>query len=271
MDDTRAYLLGTDDAELARLGDQHRVWASYAREAWKHAGFAVGQDILDAGCGPGDAALELAELVSESGSVVGIDASDKYIATLNERAASGNLPQVRGVVCDVHDMGLDDGSLDGVFARWLLSFVSDPARLISHAARVLKPGGAFVAFDYYNYQAFTLAPRTSAMKPVVDAVIASWADSGGDIDVMLRVPKMMVDSGLQVERIDPVTRIAVPGTDLWNWPLDFFKLFLPKLEAGGFVTSLQSRAFLDAWEERGREPHAFLCIPPMMTVIGRKH
>jgi len=48
-----AYILGTEREELHRLGLQHQVWASEAREAWKLAEIGHGQRVLDLGCGPG--------------------------------------------------------------------------------------------------------------------------------------------------------------------------------------------------------------------------
>jgi ubiquinone/menaquinone biosynthesis C-methylase UbiE len=57
------YLLGTHDEEVERLGLQHRVWRPRASDAWRRAGFTTGQTLLDVGCGPGWATLDLAEIV----------------------------------------------------------------------------------------------------------------------------------------------------------------------------------------------------------------
>ena len=59
----RDYVLGTHDEEIARLGLQHRVWRPRALDAWTRAGFTQGQTLLDVGCGPGHASVDLAELV----------------------------------------------------------------------------------------------------------------------------------------------------------------------------------------------------------------
>jgi len=69
MSRERDYVLGTHDEENARLLLQHRVWRPRALDAWRRAGFTVGQTLLDLGCGPGHAAVDLAEIVGPTGRV----------------------------------------------------------------------------------------------------------------------------------------------------------------------------------------------------------
>ena len=75
--ESNAYILGTELAELHRLGLQHQVWAEEACKGWDLAGFTDGQTLLDLGCGPGYCTTELAFIVGEKGKVYGVDKS-KY-------------------------------------------------------------------------------------------------------------------------------------------------------------------------------------------------
>lgn len=60
------YLLGTGDDEIERLGLQHSVWRPHAARTWNSSGFRQGQTIIDVGCGPGFASLDLADVVGRS-------------------------------------------------------------------------------------------------------------------------------------------------------------------------------------------------------------
>ncbi|HXU78754.1 MAG TPA: class I SAM-dependent methyltransferase, partial [Methylomirabilota bacterium] len=68
----KEYVLGTDGAELERLGLQHQLWLAQAASIWERAGFRRGHRILDVGCGPGFAALDLAERVGPRGRIVAV-------------------------------------------------------------------------------------------------------------------------------------------------------------------------------------------------------
>lgn len=124
--------------------------------------------------------------------------------------------------------------------------------------------------DYFNYQAFTFAPRSQALDRVVAAVMANWSESGGDLDVQQRMPALMECHGLEVVDIRSVSRIARPGTPAWDWPAAFFRTFLPRLEQAGEVTPEECRAFERDWSARTSDRTAFMFLPPLVDVIGVK-
>jgi len=76
------YVLGTECDELARLGLQHQLWLEQAAAAWERAGFHRGQNLLDVGCGPGFATLDLAQRVGPRGNVVAVDISRRFLTHL---------------------------------------------------------------------------------------------------------------------------------------------------------------------------------------------
>ena len=80
------YLLGTDPEEGRRLETQHRLWSQAAHDLWDRAGFGPGDRLLDLGCGPGFAALELAHRVGACGHVLAVDESARFIETLVQEA-----------------------------------------------------------------------------------------------------------------------------------------------------------------------------------------
>src|SRR5881398_927336 len=90
----RDYVLGTHDDEVARLGLQHRVWRSRALDAWRRAGFTVGQTLVDVGCGPGYASLDLAEIAGPRGRIISLDRSARFLDALRSAVVRNGLPNI---------------------------------------------------------------------------------------------------------------------------------------------------------------------------------
>lgn len=266
----KEYILGTHDEELERLGFQHRVWAKYAYSIWERSGFTTGQTLLDVGCGPGFATQDLSALVGPTGRVIAVDESEKFISYVKSISQTMSIKNIDARVEDVQKLDLPESSIDGAYARWVLCFVSEPEEVIQRVTRSLKPGGVFAVQDYFNYQAFTLAPKSPALDRVVQAVIRSWQKGGGDVDIAGRIPEMMERCGLSVREIKPIVRVARPGSALWNWPYTFFKIFLPVLIDMDLLTPKEGEAFLKEWHDRAENPNAFFMSPPILDIIGTK-
>lgn len=270
MTEEHEYLFGTDADELRRLGFQHQVWIREAADAWEAGGFGPGARLLDLGCGPGYATLDLARLVGADGHVTGVDVSARFVGELARRAAALDARNVDAQVQDVEALELPEGAFDGAYARWVLCFLRDPAGVVARVARALRPGARFVVQDYSNYAALQLAPDGPALRTVIDAVTAAWTGGGGDPDVGARLPRMMEDAGLRVVSVTPLSRIARPGTALWQWPRSFFDNYLPTLVREGHLAREDADAFDRLWAARSADPGAYFATPPMTVVVGER-
>lgn len=262
------YVLGTQDAELLRLGFQHRLWSRQAAEAWEAAQFRPGQHLLDVGCGPGYATTDLAQLVGAKGRVLGIDTSERFINYLRARAAAIGMSHVEAEVGDVQAMDLPEASFDGAYVRWVLCFVSQPEKVVQGVARALKPGGMFVLQDYYYYRGLAVCPSKPVVRKVVEAVDQSWRMRGGDPDIGKRLPRMLKQAGFEIVRIDPLVRAARPETALWQWPTTFFANYLPALVEMGLITRAEADEWNEHWTDCTADPASAFLTPPMLSIIA---
>jgi ubiquinone/menaquinone biosynthesis C-methylase UbiE len=264
------YHLGTSDEELARLGFQHQVWAEVTERLWAQAGFGPGQTLLDLGCGPGYATLELSRLVGLTGQVHAVDSASRYTAYLDSRLQTEGAHNVSVHLADVQDLPLDDAAVDGAFARWLLCFVKDPKRVCDEVARVLRPGGVFVVWDYFNYRAVGVFPEREAIRKLFDGYYRSAVDHGGSYDIAQELPGMLIRSGFEIDRLEPISRIGRPGSLTWAWVSGFNVVYLPKLVEGGLMTAAEADDFRAAWAEAEADPATIFFSPPMLGIVARK-
>ncbi len=266
------YVLGTGADESARLGLQHRLWSAATHDLWQRARVQPGMTVLDIGCGPGHAALDLAQIVGAKGRVIAIDESATFLKQLHDQESARKQHNIERVLGDVQEMlpalADEEGRIDVAYARWVFCFVPRPEDVVKGLARLVKPGGRVAVQDYFNYErAMTLAPRRESFTKVIHAVAASWRSRGGDTDIMSKLPGMFIRNGFEITDLNVVQRIARPGETMWHWPSTFWQSFLPRLIDGGFITTDDKAAFLEAWDEASRDPGSFVQLPPVYELI----
>ena len=269
MSPTDDYVLGTNDEEIARLGVQHRVWRARAIDAWRRGGIAPGQTVVDVGCGPGYASLDLAELVGPSGRVIAIDRSQRFLAALRAAADSHGLTQISTIEADLDAMTLPDG-VDLIWCRWVAAFVSDPKRLLTKIHAALRPGGAFVSHEYFDYGQWRLAPETSELVEFVRTVIATWRDSGGEPNVGLEIPQWCASLGFEVRDTRPIMDVLAPHDAAWQWPRAFVESGLHRLTELGHFTPSRADEIWQAFLARESAPGTLMVTPAVLETVAVK-
>jgi SAM-dependent methyltransferase len=268
--DDREYALGTSDAEIVRLGVQHKLWAAAAFAIWERAGIRAGQTVLDIGCGPGYTSFDLAGVVTTRGRVVAVDESARFIEHLKSRQQRANDTTIEAVVGDVQRLELEPASLDAAYQRWVLCFVKDPEAVVAGVARALKVGGVFAIQDYMHYEGIVLAPESEPWRKFIRVVADEWRGHGGDTEVGQRLPALLLKHGLTPVEISPMHRVARPGSQLWTWPTIFVETYGPKLVGEGKMTREEYDALVEDWTRHSNDPAAYFCSPPMVDIIAVK-
>ena len=103
---------------------------------------------LDVGCGAGHLACELAREVAPGGRIVAIDKSPQSVEASRARAAREELADTVEVqVGDATALEFPDETFDFAVAVQVYSFVTNVARAIEEAARVLRKGGRLLVLE----------------------------------------------------------------------------------------------------------------------------
>jgi len=269
QEESNAYILGTETAELHRLGLQHQVWASEACKGWELAGFTQGQTLLDLGCGPGFCTTELAYITGEKGQVIGVDKSPSFIEFLDRITQQYNL-NITTQCADFDSMVLPENTFDGVYARWAFAWIPNPEGIVQKLHKSLKRGGIVVAHEYFDWSTLQTEPHRPALAKGIAAALQSLRDQEGDIDIGRKLPVLFERSGYEVISTRPMTKMATPKDITWHWPKSFFNIYLPKLIDAGYLSAREVIKALQEFDALEKEPGATIFCPQMREVIARK-
>ena len=167
----RVYAIHTDQ-ECERL-DAQALLAGVADHV-RHVPAQTGMRILDAGCGSGSMAREIAKAASGS-VVVGVDLRDKYIDYARRRADAEGLRNLTFETGDVRELPFADNAFDIIWTKYLLQWVADPMRAMREFARVLKPDGLLISANFDGF-AVTNEPPDPAIQPMIEFVFNGLVD-----------------------------------------------------------------------------------------------
>lgn len=145
--ETGRYTLATGHAAANRLECLHRLYGPGTQALLESAGLRAGMRVADLGCGVGTVTHLLAELVGPTGHVVGVDMSAKQLDEARARIDAAGVTNATFVEASASDTGLERGSFDLVYCRFLLLHMTDPEAGLAEMRALLRPGGVLVCED----------------------------------------------------------------------------------------------------------------------------
>jgi ubiquinone/menaquinone biosynthesis C-methylase UbiE len=193
---TAVYALGRDPAESARLQRQSDELRPDSAALLDRTGIRPGQTAIDLGCGPSGITELLAERVSPSGRVVGLDADPAHVAMAREFARQRGLGNVEIVAADARRTGLPSGSFDLVHARTLLVTVPQPAAVVAEMVRLARPGG-WVAGLEADAEYSVCYPAHPAWDRLCEIFRVSFTRNGADLLLGRRLAELYREAGLE--------------------------------------------------------------------------
>ena len=99
-----------------------------------------GDRVLDIGCGFGDTSQQLGQMVGPEGSVLGIDAAERFIEAARAEAEEAGADNVEFEVVDL-EMADFDRRFDYAFARMGTMFFGNPVAALRRVREAMEPGG----------------------------------------------------------------------------------------------------------------------------------
>ncbi|SHN35047.1 Methyltransferase domain-containing protein [Cryptosporangium aurantiacum] len=211
----------------------------WARSLREHTYQALGDTVVDVGCGSGRA---VGELAARGVTAIGIDLDPAMIEVAVER-----WPAAEFHVADATALPLDDGSVTGYRADKVLHTLAEPDRAVAEARRVLARNGRAVLAGQ-DWDTFVI---DSDDPELTRRLVHARADGMASPRVARRYRNLLLDNGF----VDVTVEVhTIVWTDLTGIPV---------------LATLGEGAWLEAQAARARDDRLFVAVPIILAAGTR--
>ncbi|OBK77238.1 hypothetical protein A5651_04490 [Mycobacterium sp. 1274761.0] len=207
--------------------------------------------MLDCGSGGGDVSVIVAELVTPSGRVIGIDRDATQVEAATRRVNDLGLTNVRFDTADLSSP--PDGPFDAIVGRFVLMYQPDVQAALRILADRLTPGGvaAFLEMNVNLPQPVFMWPVSPLSEQLVRWVDAAWEVLGNQTRMGVRLPSLLRSAGLEPQLPYEVAGGVVTGdAAVLEFMLAMLAGIAPVLTSNGIATEEEVDA--DSFAERVR-------------------
>ena len=157
-----------------------------------------GEWVLDLGSGAGTDVLISARRVAPDGMAIGLDMTDEMLELAVRNAVEAGVTNVEFRKGFIEEIPLEDASVDVVISNCVINLSADKAKVLSEAARVLRPGGRFAVSDVIADPGMDAATR---------ADMEQWTGCIAGALTAEEFERMLTDAGFTDVEIDATHRV----------------------------------------------------------------
>jgi SAM-dependent methyltransferase len=256
---------GVEGRERLRLLSE--VMGPSTRALLAEVGIAAGSACLDLGCGGGDVTFELARAVGPSGRVIGVDLDEVTVGMARREAEEERLSNVAFEVRDVVEWEPDE-RCDVVYARFLLSHLSNPGALIGAVHRYTRPDGVVIVEDI-DFRGHFAEPQCRALQRFVELYTGSVKARGADPNIGPRLPGLLRTAGFGNVQMRLVHPAALTG-GIKLLTCVTLEDIAEAVEQDGLISDGELRETIEELDAFARDPYTVLGGPRVFQAWGRR-
>lgn len=262
------YLLATGETAIERLRIVEATHGADTQNFLKRAGLKEGLRVADIGCGVGLVSQWIAQQVSPSGEVLGVDVSSAQVETATRLATEAGISNVRYSIGSAYNTGLPKESFDLVYCRFLLMHLANPLQALQEMHSLLKPGG-ILAVEDGDFTAPFCWPPSKAFERCFELYRAAGARQGAHFEIGKMLFELVCKCGLKEVQLTLAQPIfsSGPQKSLPGWTIEEAA---SNLVQWGLATQEEINALCADMERLAANKEVVFAMARMMQVWGHK-
>ena len=231
------YILGHSEEEVQRLIFIAEYYRPFTERVFREAGIRPGMRVLDVGCGAGDVSILAAELVGETGSVVGLDQASIAVSIAARRAGELGIFNVEFVCTTLNALEVKQ-PFDAVVGRNVLIHQNDPTAMLRQVAAKVRDGGLIVFQEHdFTLRVASSWPSAPLLENCFRWITEAHDRSGLPLDLGMKLHTAFRAAGLPAPEMRLERLIGSRLAKSYAWfCAAMVRTLLPKLEATGIAS-----------------------------------
>jgi ubiquinone/menaquinone biosynthesis C-methylase UbiE len=221
-----------------------------------------GLDVLDAGCGVGSIALDVAPTVAP-GRVAGIDVDPGQIEAARQSAAERGVENADFQTGSVLELPFEDASFDVVYANAVLFYLREPIQALLEMRRVLRPDGLAAVSDD-DFGTIVMSPDSPELRLAPELFERAVRHEGGHTRYSRNLRALMLEAGFERTQGFALAPEVYGDAERTEWFADFAvgvfdaPSMAETIVGEGWATQDELERMTAALRDWGRRPDAFM-------------
>lgn len=153
-----------------------------------------GMIVLDVGCGTGAISKDIATIIGDSGKVIGIDNTEKFI--VNGKITYQHIKNLELLHCDIFDYE-PNHKFDLIVSARVLQWLNNPKDALLKMKSLLRPKGRLSILDYNHVNLEWHPDPPESMKSFYKAFLKWRTDAGMNNSIADDLPLLFEEIGLR--------------------------------------------------------------------------
>jgi SAM-dependent methyltransferase len=263
------YVLGNRDIEIARLEVQAALFEPLTKQTLLNAGLKKGMSCIDIGCGSGSVTRLMANIVGETGRVVGVDIDKRYLQYCNRNTTSRqNIEFIHDDICKSRLDGKE--RFDIVYSRFMFHHLTDRREAVRSMRRLTKNGGTIMIQDLDHAPGSWLCyPENKVVNMLRKVYVALIKKGGGDPLVGRKLYKLLIDESLNAN-VNSYSPCILMGQEPYgSLGLQLAESIKPQILEHGLQSEQEYYKMYEGLRTLAKDKGSFVTYSRLFSALGR--